>query len=88
MENVICKDFKNNHTHINKTRKKKNLKKGQKDTCELLIHLICTKVIPRSSYLRVSAMRISRDEKYIQDIQRKMRKDKNKQRFHNHGNHK
>lgn len=45
------------HTHI-KT----------KGTCNKLIRWVCDKVVPRSDYLKVSAIRISRDEKYIEKV--------------------
>lgn len=87
IENARARDFQNYHTHIVKKRKIKNMKKGQRDTCGMLINLVCRKIVPHSSYLRVSAMRISRDEKYIQEVERKIRKDRSKQRFHKQGNH-
>lgn len=52
-------------------------------TCELLIKLVCKKVVPDKPYLRTSAKRISRDKKYIQNIDNKIRKDKNKTRYIN-----
>lgn len=61
-----------NHTHLKK-----------KDTCYLLIKLVCRKEIPRSPYLRTSAKRISRNEKYIREIEIKEEKDKQKQYYFN-----
>lgn len=46
------------HTHIH-----------TRSTCHVLVRLVCKKIIPESDYLKESAMRISRDEKYIADIQ-------------------
>lgn len=48
------------------------------NTCELLIKLVCKKVVPDKPYLRSSAKRISRDKKYIQNIDNKIRKDANR----------
>ena len=82
IENVKAKDFDNYHTHINKkTKDGKKRKKGYTPIQELLIQLICEKRVPTSHYLRISAKRISRDEKYIQKIDDKIRKDASKQKF-------
>lgn len=62
---------KEHHTHLKTV-----------GTCRMLVGLVCKKIIPTSSYLRVSAMRVSRDEKYIDAIQRKIIKDRSKQAFH------
>ena len=51
------------------------------NTCELLIKLVCKQVVPDKPYLRTSAKRISRNKKYIQKIDNKIRKDNNKQKF-------
>lgn len=80
IENKKANDFDNFHTHINKKKKMKH--KPKDSTCKMLIKLICNKKIPKSNYLRQSAMRISRDEKYIQNIQIKMEKDSQKPKFH------
>lgn len=61
-----------NHTHLKK-----------KDTCYLLIKLVCRKEVPRSSYLRTSAKRISRNKKYIKEIEIKEEKDKQRQYYFN-----
>lgn len=52
-------------------------------TCELLINLVCKKVVPKTPYMRSSAKRISRDKKYIQKIDNKIRKDSNKTKYVN-----
>lgn len=70
--NVKAKDFKNYHTHIKR-----------EGTCKMLIRLICKKRVPDSPYLRESAKRISRDKKYIQKIEIKERKDKQKPHYIN-----
>lgn len=49
------------HTHI-KT----------KGTCYKLVSWVCRKVVPKSDYLKRSAIRISRDEKYIQKVKEEM----------------
>lgn len=69
---VNTKGSYENHTHIKK-----------RDTCKMLIDLVCRKRVPKSMYLRSSAKRISRDEKYIENINIKNEKDKNKQKYHN-----
>lgn len=61
-----------NHTHLKKL-----------STCELLIKLVCKKVVPNSSYLRSSAKRISRDKNYIQKVNNKIRKDKERTHYIN-----
>lgn len=52
-------------------------------TCELLIKLVCKKVVPNAPYMRSSAKRISRNKKYIQDIDYKIRKDEDKTKYVN-----
>lgn len=77
IENIKANDFDNFHTHIRKRKSKK--KKTQ--TCDMLINLVCSMRVPKSDYLRVSAKRISRNKKYIEMIEHKEMKDKNKQKF-------
>lgn len=79
IENVKANDFENYHTHINKNKKKKKNKDG---TCRMLIKLICSKQVPKSKYLQTSAMRLSRDSKYIDKILIKREKDSQKPKFH------
>lgn len=81
IENVRARDFDNNHTHINKKFAVNKKEKRERSVCEMLIHFICTKRVPTSPYLRESAKRISRDEKYIQKIINKEMKDGSRQRF-------
>lgn len=50
---------KDNHTHI-----------GNKGTCNFLIKMVCKKIIPKSPYLKESAIRISLDKNYISEIER------------------
>lgn len=45
------------HTHI-KTKR----------TCNKLTGWICDKTVPISDYLKVSAIRLSRDEKYVKKV--------------------
>ena len=66
------KGSEDQHTHI---------RRG--GTCKLLIKLVCNKIVPNSGYLRTSAMRITRDEKYRRAIQRKIEKDADKQKYYN-----
>lgn len=63
-----------NHTHLKK-----------RSTCELLIKLIKRKEVPRSSYLRQSAKRVTLDQDYITAINHKIEKDKRKPRYYNKG---
>lgn len=70
--NMKANDFKNYHTHLDR-----------KSTCELLIKLVCKKRVPKSPYLRTSAKRISRDKKYIRNIEIKEEKDKDRIYYHN-----
>ena len=79
IENVKARDFNNYHTHIRKRKKKRVEDKAE--TCHMLINLICKKKIPKSEYLRESAKRISRDNKYIAMIEHKEMKDSQKPRF-------
>lgn len=69
---VNIKGENSNHTHIT-----------NKGTCKLLIDLVVKQVVPNSNYLRTSAKRISRNPKYIQKINIKIEKDKNKQKYFN-----
>ena len=70
--NVKANDFKNYHTHINR-----------RGTCEMLVRLVCSRRVPDSPYLRESAKRISRNKKYIREIEIKESKDRNKIYYHN-----
>lgn len=58
------------HTHIKSSK-----------TCWTLVKLICKCEVPRSDYLRESARRVSRNEKYIQKINIKEEKDSDKQKY-------
>ena len=61
-----------NHAHVKK-----------KSTAELLVKLIKRKQVPKSKYLRESAKRITIDKKYIQKIEIKEEKDRNKLNYIN-----
>ena len=61
-----------NHAHVKR-----------KSTAKLLCKLIKRKQVPKSNYLRVSAKRITLDKKYIEKIDNKIEKDKNKQKYIN-----
>lgn len=71
---IICntKGDDSHHTHIKSI-----------DTCKMLVKLVCKCQVPTSKYLRESAKRISRNEKYIQNIEVKQIKDSNKQKYYN-----
>lgn len=62
------------HTHLKK-----------RNTCELLIKLIERKEVPRSSYMRSSAKRVTLDIDYITAINHKIEKDKQKPKYYNKG---
>lgn len=63
-----------NHTHLKRMK-----------TAEMLIRLMKKKVIPKSEYLRESVKRVTLDNKYIQDIEYKQAKDKDKKNYRNIG---
>lgn len=83
IENIKANDFNNYHTHLNKKRKSKNRRGKYKNTCELLISLVCNETVPDSPYLRTSAKRISRNKKYIRNIEIKEEKDRQRQYYFN-----
>lgn len=62
---ILCNNHGNykNHGHLKKF-----------NTCMLLIRLMDKNIVPDSSYLRESVLRISTDKKYIQKVQVKMNK--------------
>ena len=51
------------------------------DICYTIIDLMQKQTVPKSKYLRGSALRISTNDKYIDKVNRKIAKDKNKQKF-------
>lgn len=61
-----------NHGHL------KSLK-----TALMMIDLIERQIVPKSNYLRGTAIRVSTDEDYKAKIQRKTEKDKNKSVYRN-----
>lgn len=63
-----------NHCHVDKYK-----------TAKMLVKLMKNKRIPKSSYLRESVKRVTLDENYIRDINIKIEKDKNKQKYRNYG---
>jgi len=69
---INCKGDYNNHCHVDK-----------KSTAELLKRLVQNKRVPRSSYLRQSAIRLTTDTRYKENIKIKINKDKNKQKYTN-----
>lgn len=83
VENVKARDFDNYHTHINKKLAVSKKEKKGKSVCDMLIDFIVKKRVPNSPYLRESALRIARDEKYCQKVQNKIDKDRDRQRFFN-----
>lgn len=77
--NIKAKDFDNYHAHINK---KSGKRRNYPDTCKMLIKMVCKCKIPNSKFLRESAKRISRNPKYIEEIEIKEEKDSQKPKFH------
>ncbi len=55
----------------------------KENTAHLLVKLIKNKKVPKSKYLRESAKRITIDKKYIQKIEIKEDKNKQKQYYFN-----
>lgn len=64
--------FDKNHAHINRL-----------STCKMVIGLIKKNIVPDSSYLRETVKRLSLDSKYIDKINSKIEKDKNRQYYLN-----
>jgi len=56
-----------NHAHSKK-----------QSTCEMLIRLIVKRIVPKSSYLRNSCLRLTLDDDYKDKIERKQVKDRQK----------
>ena len=63
---------KSGHTHLDNY-----------ETCEAIINWVCNHKVPYNDYLRESAKRVSRDEKYIMLIEIKEEKDRNKVKYCN-----
>lgn len=61
-----------NHAHLKKY-----------STCELLIKLIKRKIVPKSSYLRISCLRLTLDGAYKDKIMLKQAKDREKLAYFN-----
>ena len=61
-----------NHAHIKKL-----------STCKMLISLIKKEIVPNSAFLRVSALRLSTNDKYTEKIYRKMERDSDRQFYRN-----
>ena len=61
-----------NHTHVTKER-----------TAKMLCELVRDKKIPDSDYLRESCIRLTTDEKYIEEINIKREKDRQKPKYIN-----
>ena len=67
---------KYNHTHL-------SMSKYTYKDCEKLIDDIINLRVPRDPYLRVSATRLTRNDKYVINIEIKTEKDKNKPKYIN-----
>lgn len=53
------------------------------NTCKRLIYWMEHRIVPNSSYLRESALRLSLDKKYKDKIRHKIEKDKQKPKYIN-----
>ena len=60
------------HAHIKKL-----------STCKMLINLLEKEIVPNSAFLRVSALRLSTNDKYTEKIYRKIEKDSDRQFYRN-----
>lgn len=69
---INTKGTHENHGHL------KRLK-----TAVMMINLIERKIIPKSNYLRGTALRVSLNERYKRDIKNKVAKDRDKQTYFN-----
>ena len=73
LRNIKMKfEAKSGHTHLDKYQ-----------SCEDIINWICNHKVPYNDYLRESARRVSRDEKYLEMIDIKNDKVRNKQKYYN-----
>ena len=63
-----------NHCHVNRMK-----------TAKMLVKLMKKKRVPKSSYLRESVKRVTLDERYIEKINIKIEKDRDKQYYYNVG---
>ncbi len=52
-------------------------------TCYTIFRIMEKKQVPRSKYLKGSVLRISTDERYKENVKRKLKKDKEKQVYIN-----
>lgn len=64
--------FDDHHTYIYRLK-----------TCINLIDMIERNVVPNSSYLRVSCLRICMDKKFLAKVKNKIAKDKDKPKYRN-----
>lgn len=55
----------------------------QLKTCYTIIRLIQKQQVPKSKYLRESAIRLSADIDYVNKVKRKIKKDNDKQHYYN-----
>lgn len=53
------------------------------DTCEMLLKLMDKEIVPDSSYLRGTVLRISLNDKYKEKVLNKIDKDKSRQYYFN-----
>lgn len=53
------------------------------ETALMMINLIERRIIPKSNYLRGTAIRVALDERYVQAVKDKIDKDSQKQHFIN-----
>ena len=80
---IQCKDYVTianingeykNHCHVNRMK-----------TAKMLVKLMRKRRVPKSNYLRESVKRVTLDKRYIEKIDIKIAKDRNKQYYYNVG---
>ena len=81
---VIEDDYRPGHIIINTKGKYKNHGHVKfLGTCKKLLKMMDRNIVPNSSYLRGTVLRISLDEKYKAKVQHKIDKDKQKPKYIN-----
>ncbi len=74
------------HDYVLRNRKGKYKHHGhfmKLSTCHLMIRLINDKEVPKSTYLRKAALRISTDGEYIEKVKNKINRDADKSHYIN-----
>lgn len=81
---VIEDDYKPGHHIIINTKGKYESHGHVKylSTCKKLLNLMDKKIVPHSTYLRGTVLRISLDKSYIEKVKHKIEKDAQKPKFY------